>query len=127
MQLLDTHAVGVRREKMYKLDDHIACAVAGITCARSLTAACGRRVAPATPHGSCTCLILHRGAPAASSRPAAGLGSEPRRAAPAHDPPPPRACSGAAADANILINICRLAAQRYNYMYQVRQPPARMP
>ena len=31
-QLLDTHAVGVRREKMYKLDDHIACAVAGITC-----------------------------------------------------------------------------------------------
>lgn len=30
-QLLDTAAVGVRREKMYKLDDHIACAVAGIT------------------------------------------------------------------------------------------------
>jgi hypothetical protein len=23
--------VGVRREKMYKLDDHVACAVAGIT------------------------------------------------------------------------------------------------
>jgi hypothetical protein len=33
-QLLDTHAVGVRREKMYKLDDHIACAVAGITGGR---------------------------------------------------------------------------------------------
>jgi 20S proteasome subunit alpha 3 len=31
MQLLDTKAVGVRREKMYKIDDHIACAVAGIT------------------------------------------------------------------------------------------------
>lgn len=31
MQLLDTNAVGVRREKMYKLDGHVACAVAGIT------------------------------------------------------------------------------------------------
>jgi hypothetical protein len=31
VQLLDTAAVGVRREKMYKLDEHIACAVAGIT------------------------------------------------------------------------------------------------
>jgi hypothetical protein len=31
VQLLDTKAVGVRREKMYKLDDHLACAVAGIT------------------------------------------------------------------------------------------------
>ena len=31
MQLLDTKAVGVRREKMYKLDDHVACAVAGMT------------------------------------------------------------------------------------------------
>lgn len=31
LQLLDTHAVGVRREKMYKLDGHIACAVAGMT------------------------------------------------------------------------------------------------
>ena len=31
LQLLDTAAVGVRREKMYKLDDHIACAVAGLT------------------------------------------------------------------------------------------------
>ena len=31
LQLLDTKAVGVRREKMYKIDDHIACAVAGIT------------------------------------------------------------------------------------------------
>ena len=30
-KLLDTKAVGVRREKMYKLDDHIACAVAGMT------------------------------------------------------------------------------------------------
>ena len=31
MQLLDTKAVGVKREKMYKLDDHVACAVAGMT------------------------------------------------------------------------------------------------
>lgn len=31
VQLLDTHAVGVRREKMYKLDDHVCCAVAGLT------------------------------------------------------------------------------------------------
>lgn len=31
LQLLDTNAVGVRREKMYKLADHVACAVAGIT------------------------------------------------------------------------------------------------
>lgn len=30
-QLLDTKAVGVRREKMYRIDDNIACAVAGIT------------------------------------------------------------------------------------------------
>ena len=30
-QLLDTNAVGVKREKMYKLDDHVACAVAGLT------------------------------------------------------------------------------------------------
>lgn len=51
-QLLDTHAVGVRREKMYRLADHVACAVAGIT-----------------------------------------------------------------ADANILINTCRLHAQRYRYQY----------
>jgi 20S proteasome subunit alpha 3 len=35
LQLLDTKAVGVRREKMYKLDDHLACAVAGITGAHS--------------------------------------------------------------------------------------------
>lgn len=52
-KLLDTNAVGVRREKMYKLDEHIACAVAGIT-----------------------------------------------------------------ADANILINTCRTAAQRYYFAYQ---------
>lgn len=31
LQLLDTKAVGVRREKMYKLDEHVACSVAGIT------------------------------------------------------------------------------------------------
>ena len=54
LQLLDTQAVGVRREKMYRLDDHIACAVAGIT-----------------------------------------------------------------ADANILVNTCRLQAQRYLLTYQV--------
>jgi len=32
IQLLDTKAVGVRREKMHKLDDHISCSVAGIAC-----------------------------------------------------------------------------------------------
>jgi 20S proteasome subunit alpha 3 len=52
-KLLDTSAVGVKREKMYRLDDHVACAVAGIT-----------------------------------------------------------------ADANILINTCRLQAQRYLLTYQ---------
>lgn len=56
-KLLDTNAVGVRREKMYQLDDHIACAVAGIT-----------------------------------------------------------------ADANIIINQCRIAAQRYLYAYQEPMP-----
>eukprot|EP00879_Flechtneria_rotunda_P001618 GHRR01001778.1.p1 GENE.GHRR01001778.1~~GHRR01001778.1.p1 ORF type:complete len:253 (+),score=67.28 GHRR01001778.1:193-951(+) len=56
-KLLDTKAVGVRREKMYKLDDHLACAVAGIT-----------------------------------------------------------------SDANILVNTCRLAAQRYYYAYQEPMP-----
>lgn len=56
-KLLDTNAVGVKREKMYKLDDHIACAVAGLT-----------------------------------------------------------------ADANILINTCRLAAQRYRMTYQEAVP-----
>ncbi|KAL6782337.1 POA3 [Auxenochlorella protothecoides x Auxenochlorella symbiontica] len=30
-KLLDTTAVGVKREKLYQLDDHVACAVAGIT------------------------------------------------------------------------------------------------
>ncbi|EFJ50665.1 20S proteasome alpha subunit C [Volvox carteri f. nagariensis] len=56
-KLLDTHAVGVRREKMYRIDNHIACSVAGIT-----------------------------------------------------------------ADANILLNICRLAAQRYLFAYQEPMP-----
>mmetsp|Transcript_6330 Transcript_6330/g.13992 ORF Transcript_6330/g.13992 Transcript_6330/m.13992 type:complete len:253 (-) Transcript_6330:445-1203(-) len=56
-KLLDTHAVGVRREKMYKLDDHVSCAVAGLT-----------------------------------------------------------------ADANILINMCRLSAQRYFFAYQEPMP-----
>lgn len=31
MQLLDTDAVGVKREKMYRIDQHLACAVAGLT------------------------------------------------------------------------------------------------
>ena len=57
LELLDTTAVGVRREKMYQLDDHIACAVAGIT-----------------------------------------------------------------ADANIITNQCRIAAQRYLYAYQEPMP-----
>lgn len=53
LQLLDTSAVGVKREKLYQLDEHLACAVAGIT-----------------------------------------------------------------ADANILVNTCRLHAQRYALQYQ---------
>jgi 20S proteasome subunit alpha 3 len=57
LQLLDTQAVGVRREKMYKLDEHVCCAVAGLT-----------------------------------------------------------------ADANILINMCRLNAQRYLFAYQEQMP-----
>lgn len=57
IQLLDTHAVGVRREKMYQLDAHVAAAVAGIT-----------------------------------------------------------------ADANILVNLCRLNAQRYYLAYQEPMP-----
>ena len=56
-KLLDTHAVGVRREKMYQLDSHVACAVAGMT-----------------------------------------------------------------ADANILVNLCRLNAQRYSFAYQEPMP-----
>lgn len=56
-KLLDTQAVGVKQEKMYRLDDHIACAVAGIT-----------------------------------------------------------------ADANILVNTCRLSAQRYLITYQEPMP-----
>lgn len=56
-KLLDTSAVGVKREKMYRLDEHVACAVAGIT-----------------------------------------------------------------ADANILINNCRLQAQRYLLTYQEPMP-----
>lgn len=56
-QLLDTHAVGVRYEKMYQIDNHVAAAVAGIT-----------------------------------------------------------------ADANILINFSRLAAQRYQLTYQEPVP-----
>lgn len=56
-KLLDTHAVGVRREKMYQLDGHVACAVAGMT-----------------------------------------------------------------ADANILVNLCRLNAQRYSFAYQEPMP-----
>lgn len=56
-KLLDTAAVGVKREKMFRLDDHIACAVAGLT-----------------------------------------------------------------SDANILINTCRLQAQRYLFTYQEPMP-----
>lgn len=56
-KLLDSHSVGVRWEKMYKIDDHVACAIAGMT-----------------------------------------------------------------ADANILINMCRLATQKYLYTYQVPMP-----
>ncbi|KDD73425.1 proteasome subunit protein [Helicosporidium sp. ATCC 50920] len=56
-KLLDAHAVGVRREKMYRLADHIACAVAGMT-----------------------------------------------------------------ADANILINTCRLRAQQFTYQYGEPMP-----
>ena len=46
-QLLDTKAVGVRREKMYKLDEHVACAVAGITGRAATTQA--PQLPPDTP------------------------------------------------------------------------------
>jgi 20S proteasome subunit alpha 3 len=44
-KLLDTAAVGVRREKMYKLDDHILCAVAGITADANILIDSARLVA----------------------------------------------------------------------------------
>ncbi len=77
LQLLDTNAVGVRREKMYKLDGHVACAVAGITGEPALLTL--------SMHGRTG--NIHK----------------------------PYMC---AADANILINTCRLAAQRYTFAYQ---------
>jgi 20S proteasome alpha/beta subunit len=51
-KLLDTHAVGVRREKMYKLDDHVCCAVAGITGVRQAVLEGGREVASITPEAA---------------------------------------------------------------------------
>ena len=98
-QLLDTKAVGVRREKMYRIDDHIACAVAGITGAW--------RAAP-----SLACLRELLLPAHAWPIPRAAY----RRA------PAPCPCFCPAADANILLNICRLAAQRYLYAYQERMP-----
>eukprot|EP00967_Tisochrysis_lutea_P078436 scaffold106768_cov22-Tisochrysis_lutea.AAC.1 len=76
--LLDSKAVGVRREKMYKLDDHIACSVAGITD------------------------------PCAWAQERETVDKEYRKSA--------------ASDANILINMCRLAAQRYHLAFQEPMP-----
>lgn len=76
LQLLDTNAVGVRREKMYKLDGHVACAVAGIT--GKISCLCNRSYLHSSHYVFCT----------------------------------------PTADANILINTCRLAAQRYTFAYQ---------
>ncbi len=55
LQLLDSQAVGVRREKMYRLDDHIACAVRVVvvavptlhTCASTLRCWSAHRTAKA--------------------------------------------------------------------------------
>ena len=91
LQLLDTGAVGVRREKMYRLDNHIACAVAGITGMSSFY----------------ICLLMIQPLPLAltgNSQPA--------------DPSTLIQQLCPAADANILINTCRLAAQRYLFAYQ---------
>jgi hypothetical protein len=70
LQLLDTNAVGVKREKMYRIDQHMACAVAGLTGASSpdaqsqcqcvsdtvTTADCH----PAIPVGICTNVSVTR-------------------------------------------------------------------
>jgi hypothetical protein len=90
LQLLDTNAVGVRREKMYKLDDHISCAVAGITGEMRLCSGTSEHGALQPRVKTLIWALDHRSAN--------------------H--------SACAADANILINICRLAAQRYYYAYQ---------
>ena len=96
LQLLDTGAVGVRREKMYRLDNHIACAVAGITGMSSFCMS-----------SSYKCLLTIQPFPLAltgNSQPA--------------DPFTLIQQLYPAADANILINTCRLAAQRYLFAYQ---------
>jgi hypothetical protein len=99
-QLLDTKAVGVRREKMYKLDEHVACSVAGITGERK--AAAGRGVR------ACRCAGARR-------RPCL-CNPVPRHAADL------TLAGRPAADANILINIARLSAQRYYFAYQEPMP-----
>lgn len=50
LQLLDTNAVGVRREKMYKLADHVACAVAGITGSYDNTSMLSSSIAAVKKH-----------------------------------------------------------------------------
>lgn len=70
---------------MYKLDDHVACAVAGIT---------GEGM-------PCRCACV-KSAETGASAPAVVS----------------KLLSMRAADANILINSCRLAAQQYTYTYQ---------
>lgn len=81
---------------MYRIDDHIACAVAGITGETWLCAPCA-----CPPHSSQRCLGM--------------------RPADAHVVPAVAALLPAA-DANILLNICRLAAQRYLFAYQEPMP-----
>lgn len=93
--------MGVRREKMYRLDDHIACAVSDLLLlsevldcvATALAAAADVRILAAFSHGCnpfpCCCFCS-----------------------------PPQV-AGITADANILVNSCRLAAQRYLFTYQV--------
>lgn len=74
-QLLDTGAVGVRREKMYKLDGHVACAVAGITGVHTimLDRVQGSKQA-SLDCVSCTVQLM----PISSSTPAASLLSDTR-------------------------------------------------
>lgn len=45
LQLLDSKAVGVKREKMYQFDNHIACSVAGITSDANILISTARLIA----------------------------------------------------------------------------------
>lgn len=123
MQLLDTAAVGVRREKMYKLDDHVACAVAGLTGKHPHIPAFCTHYFPnaqsATTQknaASFPCHIVSLSGTVFGSPSICLTVSKDRRLRHSvrllfH-----------AADANILINTCRLSAQRHRLTYQEAIP-----